>query len=99
MVQQTQIQNIRFHITQFLKKEYWQNPDISTVDFKDSIVFQKQIFMALIPFGLVKFATFIHDTDSKLDQVTQRPPHIHAIVEFEKKKHFNIEALALGLEP
>ena len=54
MVQQTQIQNIRFHITQFLKKEYWQNPDISTVDFKDRIAFQKQIFLALIPLGLVR---------------------------------------------
>ena len=99
MVQQTQIQNIRFHITQFLKKEYWQNPDISAVDFKDSIAFQKQIFMALIPLGLVKFASIIHDKDLQLDQVTPKPPHIHAIVEFEKKEDINVVALALGLEP
>lgn len=94
-----QIQNIRFHITQYLKKEYWQNENIKSVNFDDNLEFQKQVFETLKPLGLIKFASIIHDKDLQLDNITPKPRHIHAVVEFKKKKDINVVALALGLEP
>jgi len=94
-----QIQNIRFHITQYLKKEYWQNENIKSVNFDDNLEFQIQVFEALKPLGLIKFASIIHDKDLQLDNITPKPRHIHAVVEFEKKKDINVVALTLGLEP
>ena len=58
-----QIQNIRFHITQYLKKEYWQNENIKSVNFDDNLEFQIKVFEALKPFGSIKFASTIHDKD------------------------------------
>lgn len=94
-----QIQNIRFHITQNLQKDYWQNSTINSVNFNDNDEVQKRVFEALHPLGLVKFASIIHDKDLQLDNKTPKPRHIHAVVEFEKKKDINVVALALGLEP
>lgn len=94
-----QIQNIRFHITQYLKKKYWQNENIKSVNFDDNLEFQKQVFETLKPLGLIKFASIIHDKDLQLDNITPKPRHIHAVVEFEKKKDINVVALTLGLEP
>lgn len=94
-----QIQNIRFHITQYLKKEYWQNENINSINFDDNTEVQMKIFEVLKPLGLIKFASIIHDRDLQLDNTTPKPRHIHAVVEFEKKKDINVVALALGLEP